>query len=116
MNTIYFWFKNARWVALPQSALPAVLAVVMAFKCADFSFFYAVLAVFGVMFVHLSMNLFDDYFDYKNQDMQTRNKLEENKLPSRIGKCDYLISGKTTTKQLFFVAICVYFCIKTCCN
>ncbi|MCL2133608.1 MAG: prenyltransferase [Bacteroidales bacterium] len=104
MNKIHFWLKNARYVALPQSILPAVLAVFMASDYADFSFLYALLAVVGVLFTHLSMNLFDDYFDYKNQNIQIRNELAEHKILARIGKCDYLIEQKATAKQLLFVA------------
>ena len=104
MGKIIFWLKNARYVALPQSVLPAVLAVFMALNYADFSLLYSISAVFGVIFTHLSINLFDDYFDYKNQNIQIRNKLAENNVRARVGKCDYLIAKKTTVKQLFFVA------------
>ena len=104
MKKIHFWLWNARWVALPQSVLPAILTVFMAFGFDSFSFVYSLLAVFGVIFTHLSINLFDDYFDYKNQTVEIRSKLAENKILSRIGKCDYLITGQVTTKQLFFVA------------
>jgi 1,4-dihydroxy-2-naphthoate octaprenyltransferase len=104
MKKIHFWLWNARWVALPQSILPAVLAVFMAVGYDGFSFSYAILVVFGVIFTHLSINLFDDYFDYKNQNVQIRDRLAEDNIASRIGKCDYLITGKATTKQLFFVA------------
>ena len=105
MNRLRFWFKNARCVALPQSVLPAVLAAILAYDYAGFSFFYALLAVLGVVFVHLSMNLFDDYFDFKYQNIQIRNELTENKIASRIGKCGYLIAKEATTKQLFFAAV-----------
>ncbi len=104
MNTIHFWFKNARSVALPQSVLPAILAVFMSFHYAGFSCLYAILAVLGVVFTHLSMNLFDDYFDYKNQNVKIRDELAESKTFSRIGKCDYLTTNKASVKQLFFVA------------
>ena len=76
----------------------------MACSYSDFSLFYAVIAVVGVLFVHLGMNLFDDYFDYKNQQIGIREELAENNTFARIGKCDYLLSGEATTKQLFFVA------------
>ena len=109
MKTLYFWLKNARIVALPQSVLPAFLAVIMAFNYSDFSFPYALLAILGVVFAHLSINLFDDYFDYKNQNVKLRIELAENNIFSRIGKCDYLIDKKTTVKHLFFVAVSFLF-------
>jgi len=91
-------------MALPQSVLPATLAVFMAYNHENFSFFYAILAVLGVVFAHLGMNLFDDYFDYENQNIQIHNELTDNKIIFRAGKCDYLITKKATTRQLFFVA------------
>jgi 1,4-dihydroxy-2-naphthoate octaprenyltransferase len=104
VKKIYFWFKNARPVALPQSIFPAILAAMMAFNCPGFSFLYSILAITGVILLHLSMNLFDDYFDYKNHDVKIRNKLAENNIFSRIGKCNYLISKEASLKQLFCVA------------
>jgi 1,4-dihydroxy-2-naphthoate octaprenyltransferase len=104
MEKIRFWLKNARYVALPQSLFPAVLAICMALYYPDFSLVHAFFALVGIAFAHLGMNLFDDYFDYKNQKIDIRDELAENNTFSRIGKCDYLLSKKATTKQLFFVA------------
>ena len=101
---VLFWLKNARYVALPQSMFPTLLAIAMALRFPNFSLWYAIFAGIGVAFAHLSMNLFDDYFDYKNQKIFIRDELAENNTFSRIGKCDYLLSGKATSKQLFFVA------------
>ena len=103
-KSISFWFKNARYVALPQSLFPAVLAVCLALPHPDFSYVYAVFAIVGVLFAHLGMNLLDDYFDYKNQKIGIRNELAENNTFARTGKCSYLLSGKANTKQLFGVA------------
>ena len=103
-NTVSFWFNNARHVSLPQSLFPAVLSVCLAANHLEFSFLYAMLAVVGVGFTHLGMNLLDDYFDYKNQQLAIREELAENNTFARIGKCDYLLSGKATVKELFVVA------------
>jgi 1,4-dihydroxy-2-naphthoate octaprenyltransferase len=109
MNWIVFWLKNARCVALPQSLFPAVLAVCMAWKHADFSLLYAALAVSGVAFAHLGMNLFDDYFDYKNQKINACSTSAAGNTFLRAGKCHYLLSGKATEKQLLGVAsLCLF--------
>jgi 1,4-dihydroxy-2-naphthoate octaprenyltransferase len=100
---MYFWWKNARPVALPQSLFPAVLAVCLASKMSDFSIYLSVAAVLGVMFAHLCSNLLDDYFDYKATDTTLRGDLERKGIRARIAKCTYLISGETTVKQLFTV-------------
>ena len=100
MNLVSFWFNNARPKALPQSLFPAILAVCMAFSHENFSLYMGVLAVLGVMFGHLSMNLFDDYFDYKVKGTDFRDKMVREGFRARISKCEYLTSGKATLKQL----------------
>lgn len=108
MKLIHFWFKNARYVALPQSVMPAILAVCMAVNAPDFSFLQALLAVLGVMFGHLGINLLDDYFDYKVKDTSFRNQLTHQGFRARIAKCHYLTSGAATVRQLFIA--CIAFC------
>lgn len=99
-----YWFDNARYVALPQSLLPASVAVFMAGGDPHFSLTYGLLALFGVMSAHLSMNLFDDYFDYQVGGVSVRNDLNDRGIRSRIAKSPYLASGEVTPKQLFGMA------------
>lgn len=106
MNTIKFWLHNARKTALPQSMLPAILAVCMASQATDFSWIPAILSIIGVALAHLGMNLFDDYFDYKKKGATIRTELANAGIRARLAKCDYLLSGKATVKQLLKAAIC----------
>ncbi len=100
MKTLYSWYYNARPHALPQSLFPAILAVCMASASGHFSLYLGIIAVFGVMFAHLSLNLFDDYFDYKIKKSDFREQLAHEGFRARIAKCDYLTSGKATLNQL----------------
>ena len=59
MNKISFWLHNARHISLPQSILPAVLATGMAVQYDTFSWWLALIALFGVACAHLGMNLAD---------------------------------------------------------
>jgi len=102
-SIISFWWKNARPVALPQSLLPAVLAVCLAANMPNFSIYLSLAAVVGVMLAHLCSNLLDDYFDYKAKDTQFRDDLQRKGIRARISKCTYLTSGETTLKSLFTV-------------
>ena len=108
-NRFLFWLKNARCVALPQSMLPAWVAVCLAYSSPDFSWVLAVLALLGVSFGHLGINLWDDYFDYKKDHQSIRNRLNSSGIRARTAKCNYLISEETSLKQLFFVAS--FFCL-----
>ncbi|MDR0413708.1 MAG: prenyltransferase [Dysgonamonadaceae bacterium] len=105
MNIIRFWISNARYKALPQSLLPAVLAVCMASQTGGFSICPGLLAVFGVVMGHLAMNLFDDYFDYKVKGSEFRRTLAKKGFRSRITKCSYLISGEANLKQLLIACL-----------
>ena len=105
MNIIHFWYNNARPTALPQSLLPAILALCMASQKEGFSLLLGIIAVLGVMAGHLSMNLFDDYFDYKVQKTDFRDKMQHKGMRARIAKCLYLTSGQATLKQLLIACI-----------
>lgn len=75
MNTVRFWIQNSRSNALPQSLLPAFLAVAMAFRQPDFSMSLSILAIGGVVLGHLGLNLWDDYFDYRRKETAYRDKM-----------------------------------------
>ena len=108
MKLIRFWFKNARYVSLPQSVMPAILAVCMAVNTPGFKILPALFAVLGVLFGHLGINLLDDYFDFKVKDTSFRNQLTHQGFRARIAKCHYLTSGATTVRHLFIA--CIVFC------
>jgi 1,4-dihydroxy-2-naphthoate octaprenyltransferase len=108
VQTIRFWLNNARTKSLPQSTLPAVLAVSMAYRQPEFSWIYALLGVAGVIVGHLGVNLFDDYFDYRKTAMGYRQQMVREGMRARIAKCEYLTSGKATLNQL--LTACIVFC------
>lgn len=109
MNTIRFWIRNSRSNALPQSLMPASLAVVMAFRQPGFSVGLSVLAVLGVALGHLGLNLWDDYFDYRRKGTVYRDKMARAGIRARIAKCSYLTSGAATVRQLRNT--CMVFCL-----
>ena len=121
MNIIRIWINNARPIALPQSLLPAILAICLAVKVNGFNIWLGILAVLGVVAGHLGMNLFDDYFDYRVKESGYRDTLNRKGFRARISKCHYLTSGEASLRQLlvacftfgtialFFGAIIWYF-------
>ena len=108
MNTILFWCRNARPTSLPQSILPALTALFLSIHSEGFVWWLAVLAVFGVAFAHLGINLFDDYFDTKKKKQNYREEIVHKGMRARIGKTPYLTSGQATENQL--LAACCVFC------
>ena len=104
MKKILYWIQNARAYALPQSVLPALVAVFMAVGNDGFSVGLSIVAVFGVMLAHLSVNLFDDYFDYQFNSEQIRKQAASEGQRARTAKSPYLTSGEVTPRELFQVA------------
>lgn len=104
MKRLIYWIQNARAYALPQSVLPALVAVFMAAGNDGFSIGLSIVAVLGVMLAHLSVNLFDDYFDYQFNSEEVRQQAVSEGLRARIAKSPYLTSGEVTPRKLFFVA------------
>ena len=104
---IGFWFKNARPVSLPQSLLPAAVALGLAAsqRPAEFSLFWGLLAVLGVALAHLSLNLFDDYFDYSKLKSDYRRKLAAKGKQARTSKCPYLLNGSATQSELLLACL-----------
>ncbi|OQA92448.1 MAG: 1,4-dihydroxy-2-naphthoate octaprenyltransferase [Bacteroidetes bacterium ADurb.Bin234] len=103
LKTILFWLHNARHVALPQSLLPSIMAVCLAMQTDSFSLWLSIAAIAGITMVHLGANLTDDYFDYKKNKQQIEQQNHPSKSPLRKGKCNYLINGTVTEKQLLSV-------------
>ena len=99
MSTIGSWIKNARSIALPQSVLPCLTAVVLCIGQDGFLWWLAVPVVLGICAAHLGMNLADDYFDYKH-DSHTRADISSTSVRARMEKCHYLGEGKATVSQL----------------
>ena len=79
--------------------MPALVAAFLATKYSDFRWYLALLAMIGVAFAHLSLNLFDDYFDYKNAQQGDRGALEREGFRARTVKCPDLQNGTVTPKQ-----------------
>lgn len=94
-NFIRFWINNARHIALPQSAMPAIVAFLFCIGQPGFCWWVGLIAIVGIMTAHLGMNLADDYFDY-SRDSRLRSELSSTSVRARMDKCMYITSGQTT--------------------
>ena len=101
MSKLTFWIKNARSIALPQSALPCLTAIILCIGQDGFLWWLSFPIFFGICAAHLGMNLADDYFDYKH-DSRTRADISSTSVRARMEKCHYLGEGegKATISQL----------------
>lgn len=99
-NLIKTWLDNARSASSVQSIMPAVLTVVLAIGQEHFSWWLALLAVIGVWAAHLSMNLADDYFDYKADILKDRESVVRKGFKAFMAKYPYLTNGSATVADL----------------
>lgn len=103
MNKLKFWMDNARKIALPQSALPCLTAIILSIGQDGFCWPLAIPVFLGVCAAHLGMNLADDLYDYRKglPSGEIRSSLAaEGSVRARMEKCHYILSGQATDKDL----------------
>ena len=103
MGKLKIWMDNARKIALPQSLLPCITAIVLSIGQDGFLWYLALPVILGVCAAHLGMNLADDYFDYKKgiPSNELRSTLAaEGSVRARMEKCVYITNGSATLEGL----------------
>jgi 1,4-dihydroxy-2-naphthoate polyprenyltransferase len=108
-NKFKIWWDTTRWVALPQSAMPALLGGLLAFAHNKFNWLYFIIAFLGVLVVHAGTNLLDDYGDLKMGGDTIREKVQsESEDPIRIAKAPYVLNGDISLKQLLLASLILF--------
>ena len=94
INTIKFWINNARPYSIPMTFLSWLVIFSYSIK-QEGNILCGLIAFVGILLVHLSTNLSDDYFDYKRLscDKEFLNNSKEI-------KCRYLRNGQATINDL----------------
>lgn len=100
-NRLAFILENARWLALPQSIISAILAICLALNSNSFNIVFALLGLLGVVCAHLSANLLDDIFDYILGKVEIRNKSRN----GRTIKCQHILDKSASLKDFIIWAI-----------
>lgn len=98
------WFEIGRGFTTPLSVLPYVFAVILAAKNYKIDIFLSFLGLIGIFIVHLSVNMLDDYFDWKKGAVETYKNLEAQGLVPENNKCFYFTQNLVTPQSVFVVA------------
>lgn len=98
MNLDLF-IKCTRAYSLPMSLMAWLIPFIFGLTHGG-NIFYGLLALFGIVFVHLGSNMFDDFIDYK------RHKRENN--PLQKGKCSLLLNNEITVKNFFLLTMAFF--------
>ena len=101
---INLWRAIVRDYTLPQTVISYVFAVILACKFYQVNLLFSFLGLTGVLLAHMSVNIWDDFFDWKNGVVDEYKKLVEQGEQAKTHKCFYLEEGLTSHKSLFFVA------------
>src|SRR5574344_1272565 len=106
---IKLWLIIGREYTLHQSILPYIFACIIAAKNYHIHLMLCILGLVGVVLAHVSVNILDDYFDWKKGAVEEYKKLIEKGLKARTHKCFYLEDGLTTPETVLKVALLMDF-------
>ncbi len=106
MKRIIFWLNAARLHTVPTSFMSWLVPFIFG-ATAGGNIYKGILALFGIVSVHLGVNLLDDIYDYSKE---IRASKSNNELPfnKQKGKCAYLLSGEATLKQTIGVTVSLF--------
>lgn len=104
-ENIRLWLKIGRGYTLPNSIMPYVLSVVLAAKHYKINYSLSLLGLFGVVLVHMSINMLDDYFDWKKGAVAEYKKLAEKGIIAISNKCFYLEQGLVNPQKVLIIAL-----------
>lgn len=102
---INLWRAIARDYTLPQTFIAYCFAVVLAAKNYQVDIFLSFLGLIGVLLAHASVNILDDYFDWKSGAVEEYKKLLAAGEQAKTHKCFYLEEGLTSHKSLLVAAL-----------
>lgn len=105
LKKINLWRAIARDYTMPQTIISYCFAVVLASKNYHVDLLSSFLGLIGVLLAHMSVNILDDYFDWKSGAVEEYKKLCEAGEQVKTHKCFYLEQGLTSHKSLLFVAL-----------
>lgn len=105
IELISFWLNAARVHTVPTSLMSWLFPFIFGFADGGNTFF-GLLALIGILAVHLGVNLLDDVYDYYMESKSTTSFKSFNK---RKGKCTYMLEGRATLLQTVWVTLGLFF-------
>lgn len=104
MKKLAFWIECLRVYSLPMSII--AWSIPFAYGCFHKgNIVYGIIALLGIICVHLGANLFDDIIDYKKY---VKSKKENIIINLKKGKCRLFIENLITSKQAIFASLALF--------
>lgn len=105
LEKLKLWFEIGRGFTTPLSVLPYIFAIILAAKGHKIDLLLSFLGLIGIFLAHLSVNMLDDYFDWKKGAVATYKNLEAQGLVPENNKCFYFTQNLVSPLQVFIVAL-----------
>lgn len=102
-EAIPFWFNSARGYSIPISVMSWSVPFIFGLTDGG-NIFYGLLALIGIVCVHLGANLFDDVIDYYLEKKRIEKGLHTD-FNFQKGKCKYILDGNASLIQTLFVSL-----------
>lgn len=103
-DNLTLWYKAARGYTLSLSVIPYLLGTILASINYELNLKNSVLGLIGVLLVHASFNLLDDYNDWTSGKVE-QDENKDNQKNSRSHKAFYLKEKLISQKELLFSII-----------
>lgn len=100
---VVFWFNAARGYAIPIAIMSWFVPFIFGLTKGG-NILYGLLALIGIVCVHLGSNLFDDVTDYYLEKKRIDKGLHTD-FNFQKGKCKYILDGEATLLQTLFVSL-----------
>jgi len=103
------WWDSARWVALPNTAMSCILGGLIAFSSGKFDLPRFIIALVGILLVHLGTNLIDDYADLKHAGFHLRDKVRQKEGAGiRTTKAPHIVDGTLKLNHVLYVSLALF--------
>ncbi len=103
---IIFWLNAARLHTVPTSFMSWLVPFIFGLTNGG-NVYFGILALLGIISVHLGVNLLDDIYDYK-REIKTTERTGELPFNKQKGKCHYLLNGDATINQTIIVTAVLF--------
>lgn len=105
LDKLKLWFEIGRGFTTPLSVLPYIFAVILAAKHYKIDYLLSILGLVGIFLAHLSVNMLDDYFDWKKGAVEAYKRLAEQGIVPKNNKCFYFTQNLVTPQAVFAVSL-----------
>ena len=105
VKSVKTFYENSGSDKLFLSVLPAFCAFICANNTFLFNFYNGILFLTAVIFLHISIKIFDDFIDWINENPQKRAELEQAGIRTLTSKCSHFINKSGSPRHYFYISL-----------